>query len=151
MAGITAVSATTTLGASEALPDNSVSDFVSKEQISLGLSGSPTSATWSLSKPSRSGSACALDDDTSLRPKFSPDVDGIYVVSCLVDESTTYVLRISVAQTAIINTISCLHFLPCANSQIPTPSSGVNLFYSSDSDSLAQKRSDGTVQEIQTA
>lgn len=148
MAGITAVSATTTLGASETLPDNSISDFVSKEQISLGLSGSPTTALWSLSKPSRSGSATGFDDDTSLRPKFSPDVDGVYVISCLVDGATTYVLRISVLQTSIVNTISCLHFLPCANSQIPTPNSGVNLFYSSDSDSLSIKLSNGTVEEI---
>ncbi len=139
MSGITAVSATTTLDAGSTTADNTVSGFVSKEQIALGLTGSPATALWSLSKPSTSGSSCRLDDETSLRPLFSPDVDGVFVVSCLVDGTTTYVLRFSVVSTAITSAVSAFHFLPCLNAQVPTPSSGRTIFFSIDSGVMSQK------------
>lgn len=145
MSGITAISATKTLGAGDTISDNTVSGFVSKEQISLGITGSPIDALWSISKPSTSSSACKLDDVTSLRPKFSPDVDGVFVVSCLVDGSTTYILRFAITNTAVTSAISAIHFLPCLNSQIPTPSSGVTVFFSSDSGVMSQKLTNGTV------
>lgn len=145
MSGITAQSATKTLAAGDTVVDNSVSGYVSKEQISLGLTGTPTTALWSISKPNTSGSSCQIDDDTSLRPKFSPNAEGIYVISCLVDGITTYVLRIYVVSVAVTTSISAIHFLPCSNAQIPTPRSGVTQFFSSDSGVMSQKLTDGTV------
>ncbi len=148
MAGITAISATKTLGSGDTSADNTTSGYVSKEQISLGLTGSPVTALWSLSKPNASGSSCQLDDETSLTPKFSPNVEGMYVVSCLVDGSTTYILRISAVDTTITSAISAIHFLPCLNSQIPTPRSGRTVFFSSDSGAMSQKLPDGTVSSL---
>lgn len=145
MAGITAVSATKTLDSGSTTADNTATGFVSKEQISLGLTGSPLSALWSLSKPNGSGSACRLDDESSLRPSFSPDVEGTFVASCLVDGATIYVLRFAIVNIATTSAISAIHFLPRSNSQIPTPSSGVTVFFSSDSGVMSQKSSAGTV------
>lgn len=150
MSGITAQSATKTLGSGDTSVDNSTFGYVTKEQISLGLTGSPTTALWSLSKPSNSGAACLIDNSTSLSPLFSPDVEGTYVITCVVDSSITYVLRIDIVNVSVVSVISAIHILPCQNSQIPVPRSGVTIFFSSDSDGLAIKLSDGSVEEIQT-
>ncbi len=151
MSGITAVSATKTLSSGDTTEDHSVSGFVTKEQISLGLTGSPLIALWSLSKPTTSGSSCQLTSESSLTTKFTPDTEGIYTLSCLVDGTTQYVLRISALRVSTISTISAIHLLPCANSQIPTPQSGVILFYSSDSEKVSIKLSDGTTEDITTS
>ena len=145
MSGITAQSATTTLGAVDTTPTNTVSGFVSKEQIALGLTGSPTSALWSVSKPSNSGAASVLIGETGISALFSPDVEGTYVISCLVDGVTTYTLVLPVVNTAFTSALSAIHFLPCSNAQIPTPRSGVTVFFSSDSGVMSQKTTSGTV------
>ncbi len=114
------------------------------------MTGSPTEILWTLSKPLNSGIACSLDDPTSLRPLISPDVEGIYVLSCLVDGATTYTLTISIANVSVVSVISAIHLLPARNSQIPTPRSGGIIFFSSDSDSLSIKFNDDSVEEIQS-
>lgn len=148
MSGITAVSATKSVDAGSTTVDNSVIGFVSKEQISLGLTGSPTTALWSISKPINSGSYCTISDENSVNPVFTPDVEGIFTVSCLVDGSTTYILRFSIVNIAVTSAISAIHFLPCLNSQIPTPSSGVTVFFSSESGQMSKKSTNGTVSAL---
>lgn len=150
MAGITAISATKTLDAGGTTPDNAVGSYITKEQISLGLTGSPLSAVWSISKPSSSGLGSKLVSTTALTSAFTPDTEGIYTVSCLVDGVTTYILRIGVLSVANVSAISCLHLLPCSSSQIPVPRSGVMLFYDLDSEKLSIKLPDDSVQEVTT-
>lgn len=148
MSGITAVSATETLDAASTSVDHSVSGFVTKEQISLGLTGSPVKARWTISKPSNSSGACELDSKSQLSARFTPDVDGLYTVSCIIDDVTLYVLRIAAVSLANISTISVLHLLPCADEQVPVPTSGVMLYFSSTSGLLSKKKPDGTTESV---
>ncbi len=150
MAGITAQSATKTHAAGSTSADLAVSGFVTKEQISLGVTGTPGTCQWSLSKPSNSGSGCALDTPNQIICKFSPDVDGLYTVSCLVDGVTTYVLRIAVLNISNISFLSVVHLLPCTDSQVPIPRSGIMLYFSSNTNLLSIKKSDGSIDEVQT-
>jgi hypothetical protein len=151
MSGITAQSATTTLASGSTQADNTTSGYVTKEQIVLGVTGSPVSVLWSLSKPYNSNPACSISDPYSLTPVLTPDKEGIYTISCVVDGATQYILRISAVDTSAVSTISSIHLLPSQDVQIPTPRSGAIIFFSSDSNSLAVKLIDGTVEEIQTA
>lgn len=148
MSGITAISASKILGADDTTPNNSTSGYVTKEQISLGLTGSPLTAQWSLSKPSISSSACQLTSDDSLATLFTPDQPGLYVISCLVDGVTTYTLSISALAISTVTAVSAIHLLPSADSQIPTPRSGVIIYFSSNSNKVSQKLNDGTVEEF---
>ncbi len=150
MAGITAQSATKTHAAGSTSADLSISGYVTKEQISLGVTGTPTTCQWSLSKPSNSGLGSGLDTPNQLTCKFTPDVDGLYTVSCLVDGATTYVLRIAALNVANISFLSAIHLLPCADSQVPVPRSGIMLYFSSETNMLSIKKSDGSIDEVQT-
>lgn len=148
MAGITAQSATKTLAAGDTTPDNIVSGFVTKEQITFGVTGSPTTLVWSLAKPSSSGTAASLDTTTGSTPLLTPDVEGYFTVSVLVDGVTTYVLRVGVVSVVNASTISALRFLPMLNAQVPVPQTGATQFYSLDLDAMALKYPDNSVEEI---
>ena len=149
MAGITAVSSSFTLGSGSAIPDNSVSGFKNKEQVSLGVTPSPSTILWSISKPYGSNITSKISDVNSYNPVFTPDKSGVYTVSCLVNGSDTYVLRINVAETSISTFLSSIHFIPTPNVSVTAPKSGGILFWSQDSDKLSIKNTDDTVDEIQ--
>lgn len=148
MAGITAQSATKTLAADDTTEDNTVTGFVTKEQIVFGVTGTPASVLWSISKPSASGSACDLDTRTGLTPVLTPDVADYYTIHCLVDGTTSYILRMAIVSTANASTISALRWLPMSNAQIPAPPTGATQFYSTDLDAMAFKYPDDSVEEI---
>lgn len=129
--------------------DNSVSGYITNEQITLTVTdASPSSIRWgqaipSASTPARSG----LDDDDVAQVVFTPDVGGFYTITAVVD-GTTYVLRISVASAAQNTVEGSLGFQPLTDASIPTPSSGRNLYYSSDEADLVTKDSSGTVRKV---
>ncbi len=150
MAGITAQSASKSLLSGETIPDNTTTNFLVKEQISLGISPSPQTVLWSISKPYLSNTTAYISDNTSYNPVFTPDKDGIYTVSCLVDSTTTYVLRINVLNVSEVTRLSSLHLMPCSSAQIVPPNSGGVLFWSSDTDSLSIKYPNNSVEEVQT-
>ena len=145
MSGITAISPNGLVDAGSSSPVNTASGFLTKEQISFGLTGSPMSAIWSLSKPSTSGSACSIIGASSLNPVLTPDTEGVYVVSCLVDGSTTYVLTLSIVASSSVSTISALHLLPADPVQIPTPRSGATVFFNLLTSEIAAKYPDGNI------
>lgn len=148
MAGILANSATETMVDGETSADNSHSGYITKERITLSVTGSPTTVQWALAKPTTSGSICRLDDDEAFSPSFVPDVGGYYVVTCVLDGSTSYVLRIAAADVSLVSTITSIRFPPVANASVPAPAAGVTLFYSADDDALSVKLPDGTVSAV---
>lgn len=148
MAGIMANSATETMVAGDTSADNSVSGYLARESITLSVTGSPSTFSWGLSKPSGSGSVCALDDTDSASVAFSPDVEGYYVVTCLIDGATLYVLRVAVAQVSAVTSLTAVRLLPVADASVPTPPAGATLFYSSDSGVVSKKLPDGSVSAL---
>lgn len=145
MAGILANSASATMVAGDTAVDKSVSGYMAKERVTLTVTGSPSTVLWGLSKPTASGSVSALDSTTSQSCAFTPDVEGYYVITCLIDGATSYVLRLAASQTVMISTLSTARLLPVAEANVPTPPTGATLFYSIDQDALAAKLADGTV------
>lgn len=144
MAGIMANSVSATMVSGDTAADKSVSGYLTKEAISLSVTGGST-FSWSLSKPTASGSTVALKTPTAASSGFSPDVEGYYVVTCLVDGTTLYVLRLATADVSPVGTMTALRLIPVANATIPTPVAGATIFYSIEEDAVAKKLPNGTV------
>src|SRR4051812_7778318 len=82
--------------------DNAVSGYITNERITLSISPTGTDYVWGQAIPA--GSAIArsgLTADDTATTTFIPDAAGEYVVTCTVDSTTTYVIRISVTRTAV--------------------------------------------------
>lgn len=145
MAGILANSATVTMVAGDTSADKSVAGFLARERITLSVTGTPSTFTWGLAKPTTSGSVCALDDTDAASVTFAPDVEGYYVVTCLIDGATAYVLRIAAAQVTSVTSLTTVRLMPIAEALVPTPATGATIFYSHDQDAIASKDATGTV------
>lgn len=129
--------------------DNAVSGYVTGEQITLTVTdSSPSSISWGQAIPSTStASRSALNDDDVAQVVFTPDAGGYYVITANVD-GTIYVLRISVVSVAENVIEGAIGLQPLTDAQVPTPSSGVYIYYSSTQSALAQKDSGGSVSTI---
>ncbi len=145
MAGIMANSATETMVSGDTSPDNAVSNYLSRETITLSVTGGGSTFSWSLAKPTSSGVSCTLRDAATGTPSFTPDVQGYYVATCVVDGVTAYVLRIGVADVSPVSTLTAQRFLPVANATIPAPAAGATLFYSLEVGGMAFKLPNGAV------
>lgn len=149
MAGITATSVTTSLVAGDTSTDKNVSGFIVGEKITLGLTSAGTTRTWSLGVPNGSAVAkSALSDTTGTAPYFTPDVSGYYVLTCIIDSVTTYILRIACAAEASVDQAGSIRFAPLADATVPAPVQGATLYYSSDQDAMCLKDSTGDVYVI---
>lgn len=134
------------MGAGDTSADNSVTGFVTREQIALTVTGTPSVVAWNLARPSASVAALSDFDDVSI--SFTPDVEGFYVITCVLDGTTSYVLRVSVTQVAHITTLSAVRFMPIPSASVPVPATGRTLFCSVEEDGLAVKLPDGTVEAV---
>jgi hypothetical protein len=148
MAGIMANSASKTMLAGATSADNSVSGYITNEQITLSVTPTGSAYVWGLAKPSGSTARSVLSSSTGATPLVTPDVAGYYTVTCVVDSTTTYVLRISVAAVSITTIAQAFRCQPVANSTVPTPSTGESLYFSDDVDRLVVKTSAGVVREV---
>ena len=129
--------------------DDVRSGFILNEQVTLSLSVSGTTFLWSQSIPNAAGpSRAALDSYTSATPKFTPPAAGVYVLTCLKDGTTTYVLRISVTATASVTVDQVVRLSPVADTQVPTPALGVSLYFSSTQGALVVKDTTGAVKTV---
>jgi parallel beta-helix repeat protein len=129
--------------------DNSQAGFVQAEQVTLTTTPAPAGATyvWGLASPTSSAPARAfLSSTTAASPTLVPDVAGDYSITCVVNSTTTYVLRITVAAVVIADAAqSAIRMPPVLNATIPTPSASETLFHSSDSSRMAVKDSAAAV------
>jgi hypothetical protein len=147
MAGITAVAASADVTSGESAADNSASGFITAEQIVLATSpAAATSYSWGLAIPQGSSAGrSALSSTTDAAPVFTPDVAGTYVITCTVDSSTSYVLRLTVTALAVAVPTQAIRFSPVTDSSVIAPALGAMLYYSSDQDALVTKLPDDSV------
>lgn len=151
MAGIIATSVTTSLVAGDTSADKNVSGFIVGEKITLGLTAAGTTRTWSLGVPNGSAVArSALSDTDGATPYFTPDVAGYYVLTCLIDGTTTYILRIACAAEASVDQAGSIRFAPLSDATVPTPVAGATLYYSTDQSAMCVKLSNGDVMVLDT-
>jgi len=148
MAGIIANSATAPMVAGDTAASNVRTGYVAAEQITL--STTPTGSTYVWGQAIPAGSApvkSALSSTTDASPVFRPDVAGEYVVTCVVNGSTTYVIRLSVVSLVAAASVTAFHLLPIADASVPTPATGKTL-YLNDAGLLRLKLSNGTYQTV---
>lgn len=147
MAGILANSPSHTMVS--AIADNTQSGYVAGEKITLSTSPTGTLYSWGLSIPTGSTVARAgLDNTTTASPVFIPDVGGYYVITCTVDNSTSYVLRLNVADRVSVVASGAVTYAPIANASIPAPVLGATLYYSADGNQLSFKLPNNSVAAV---
>ena len=147
MAGITANSATVTMGGGDTSADNTQDGFLVGEQITLATSPTGDAYSWGIAKPSGSTARAALSSLTAASPTFTPDAAGYYVLTVTVDGSTDYVLRLNVTAVTQVTTAEAQRFPPKAVATVPAPASGLALFADA-SGRLSRKESDSTVRIV---
>ena len=143
MAGILANSASVTM--SVGTPDNTQAGYVENEAVTLSTNPAGTTHEWGLAKPQGSTALGDLSATTGTGIQFIPDEHGTWTITCTVDNTTAYTLRISVTAVAITHHANGSRYMPVTNNSIPTPATGVTVFYSSDDDRLSYKDTTGTV------
>jgi hypothetical protein len=125
--------------------DNSVSGYLRAEQIVLTTSPTGAAYSWGIAKPSGATSRSDLNDATAAAPTFTPDIAGYYVITCTVDKTTSYVLRIAVLQSALTTPYEAIRLQPLGDSQVTAPAVGACLYYSATQSGLAIKLPDDSV------
>jgi hypothetical protein len=148
MSGILANSSSKTMIAGDTAVDQTTSGFVELDEISLSTTGTPTSYAWGIAKPAASTDRAVLSSRTDASPVFTPDVEGYYTVTCVVNGTTVYILRIAVARVGTVSTLSVLRFTPLTDASVPTPATGRSVYFSIDAGAMVEKRPDGTVHTI---
>lgn len=148
MSGILANSSSKTMVSGDTAVDQTTSGFVTLDEITLSTTGTPASYAWGCAKPSASTDRAVLSSRTAASPTITPDVAGYYTITCVVDGTTTYILRIAVALVAAVSTLTVIRFVPIADAAVPTPASGRSVYYSSTAGAMVEKRPDGTVHTL---
>lgn len=152
MAGILANSASETMTAGDTAVDNARAGYVVNEQVTLSTTPTGTTYVWSMAKPSGATSRSDLSDTTSASVEFVPDYAGTWTITCVVDGSTTYVLRITATAVAITSVANAHRFSPITDNSVPAPATGLTLFCSSDaSNKMRLKNTAGTVLSLDAA
>jgi hypothetical protein len=144
MAGIIAIAATGQVQSGDTSADNNASGFLTAEQIALATTPTGSSYSWGLSRPQGSTARADLNSLTDATPVFTPDVAGVYCITCDVD-GTPYTLRLSVTQLAVSHPLEALRFSPVTDAQVEAPTLGAAMYYSSDQGRLVTKLTDDTV------
>lgn len=145
MPGILANSVSVTMGSGDTAVDNSFTGFLSAEQVTLSTTPTGSSYVWGLSIPSGSTVArSSLSSTSTSSPTFRPDVAGDYVITCTVDSTTTYVLRLNVAQASVTTSLEAIRYAPRTAASVVAPSQGLATFFDDTTNTFGAKASDGS-------
>ncbi len=135
--------------AAETAADKTVSGYVAGERITLSTTPTGTDYVWSSTAPSGSSvTRSALSGSSGASVTFAPDVGGTYLVTCVVDSTTTYVIRITCQAAAIAEPVEAVRFSPRTDASIPAPAAGVTMYYSSTKSALVIKTPAGTIYTV---
>jgi hypothetical protein len=145
MAGITANAASKTLAAGDTSADKVVTGYVLREEITLTTSPLGSSFSWSLAKPSTATVRSDLNDDDAASVRFTPDVEGYYTVTCTVDSTTLYILRIGVTARANAIVAEAQRWMPAYTTTVATPPAGLSAHYGTDEGLLLTLNASGVV------
>lgn len=150
MAGITGNSTSVTMGSGDTSADKNQAGYVAGEMVTLGVvhGSTPTSYQWGIALPSGASTGrVVLSGETSAAPTFTPQsgVEGYYVVTCLVDNATTYVLRLAVVKNTYTILAGALRSLPKTAASVPTPQTGFTEFLDSATGLKSRKDTSGNV------
>jgi hypothetical protein len=147
--GILASSSSVTMTSSSS--DAVSTGYVIGEQISLTTNPTGTTYAWSSATPSGSAAArSALSATAGANVKFTPDADGVYVVSCTVDSATTYVIRLTVVDVAFSTVTQVVRLSPVEDNAVPAPATGRALYFSATHNAVVLKDPSNTIFVVDT-
>lgn len=136
--GILANSASVTMTSSSS--DAVSTGYVLGEQIALTTNPTGSTYAWSTTIPNNSAPArSALSAASGASVTFVPDADGIYLVSCTVDGTTTYVIRVTVVNVAFSTVTQAIRLSPVEDNAVPAPAAGRTLYFSATQDAVVLK------------
>lgn len=148
MAGILANSVSVTMGAGDTAVDKRISGFVTNEQITFSTTPTGTAYVWGLTKPADATVRSDLSASTGASITMTPDANGYYMVTCTVDSTTVYTIRMAVADVTPAYVTGASNYTPRDDTTIPTPATGLTLFVDEADGELKTKDSSGTVATI---
>lgn len=130
---------------------NVVAGYVVGEQIALSTVPSGSSYVWSQSIPAGSTPLRAgLTATSGASVNFTPDIVGEYVVACVVDGTTTYVIRLTVIAATVAAAVTGTRYLPVTDGSVAAPSTGCVLYFSSTTSKLSVKFPNNSIQTLTT-
>lgn len=150
MAGIIGNSVSVTMTSGDTAADKNQAGYVAGEQVTLSVvhGSTPAAYQWGVALPSGATSTrVAISDATAASPTFTPqtNVDGYYVITCVVDNTTSYVLRLAVVRSTYTTLSGALRMLPKTAASVPAPPTGYTYFVDSDTGLRSRKDSSGNV------
>lgn len=148
MAGILANSVTQTMGSGDTAADKTVTGYLINEAIALSTFPAGTAWLWGIAKPSGATVRSNLNATSVAAPAFVPDAEGWWTITCTVDSTTTYVIRISVLALTQTTIAQAWRTSPVADATVPDPPAGEALFFSKDVGRWRAKDSSGTVRDV---
>jgi len=146
MAGILANSASVSMVSGDTAASKNMFGYAKTEAITLGVTPAGTSWVWAMVPPSASLARTArLSSTTVAAPTFTPDVDGTYVITCMVDGTTSYTIHCVVVNETTAVQVPHVTWTPKAPADVVAPAGGLRQFYNSATSLMAFKDSDGNV------
>jgi hypothetical protein len=130
-------------------PDNTQAGFIDNEAVTLSTLPTGTTYEWGLAKPQGATARSNLTATTGTGVQFIPDVAGTWTITCTVDGTTAYALRISVLQVAVTTWAHAYQLPLIADASVPAPATGATFYYSSDRTAVALKVPSGDVFSIE--
>lgn len=130
--------------------DKSISGLITNESIALSTVPTGSTYSWGISKPSGATARSDISSATDATPSFTPDVAGYWIVTCTVDSTTSYVIRISVTQTAVTTSYEAIRFSPKTAASVPAPTVGSAVYHDTTTGLLSRKIAGGAVKTIET-
>lgn len=111
--------------------DDVKAGYLDQESITLTLSETGSTYLWSLASPVDSEQQGVIRGETTATAQFVPDVAGYYVVTCLLDGVSTFILRISVTSSVVETVREALRLQPKEDDQVAAPAVGLVVYCSS--------------------
>jgi len=149
MAGIYGNSVSVVMVAGDTAAENTWDGFLVDEMVTLAVTPAGTSYSWGMSLPNGASSVrAALSSTTAAAPTFTPDVAGEWVLTCLVNGVTTYVLRLGVTAVATVTMPQVARLQAVADSAVSNPSGTTLALYNSATHGLVVKTSAGVIYTI---
>jgi hypothetical protein len=149
MAGLIANSVSVVMVSGDTLPEQTWDGFLVDEMVTLAVTPAGTSYSWGMSLPNGASSVRAsLSSTTAAAPTFTPDTAGEWVLTCLVNGITTYVMRLGVTSVATMTFAQVARLQAVADSAVSNPSGTTLALYNSATHGIVVKTSAGVIYTI---
>lgn len=126
------------------------SGYVVGERVTMSLDVMGSTYAWSVSAPKSSRNA-VLNGPGTATPSFLPDVPGVYVVTCLVNGTDTYVIELVAKSGSTVFLRDGLASYVLTDQEVPTPREGAAAYYNDTAGTWRWKDAEGVIHDFSEA